>query len=79
MKKTYQKPELFYEDFTLMDSIAAVKCGEGTGQALLLQADIFTCAAHDFDLDWIILMSYSVGCQEIIDDVVAAGSGTQIS
>lgn len=26
MKKTYTKPELFYEDFTLMDAIATAPC-----------------------------------------------------
>lgn len=79
MKKVYQKPELFYEDFTLMDSIAALHCGEGTGQALLKQGDVLSCYAIDFDLGWIILMDASVGCEEIIDDIVAAGSGTQLS
>ena len=79
MKKTYQKPELYFEDFTLMDAITAPKCGEGTGYALLKQGDVISCYAIDYDLGWIILMDPLVGCEEIIDDIVAAGSGTQAS
>lgn len=79
MKRTYQKPELFFEDFTLMDAITAPKCGEGTGFALLQHADVLSCSAIDFDLGWIILMDALVGCEEIIDDIVAAATGTQAS
>ncbi len=79
MKKTYQKPELIYENFTLMDSIAA-KCGpNGNGNALLKQGDIFTCTAYDYDLEWTILMDASIGCLEIIDDIVAVATGTERS
>ncbi|MBQ3356609.1 MAG: hypothetical protein IJG45_05785 [Oscillospiraceae bacterium] len=79
MKKTYQKPELLFEDFTLMDAIAATCGPNGNGNAVLKQGDVYTCYAIDYDLEWQILMNSAVGCLEIIDDIVAAATGTQTS
>ena len=45
MKRPYNKPELFYENFTLIAPIAACTYGLGTS------ADVASCGALDKDPD----------------------------
>lgn len=76
MKKTYTKPFIFFENFSLMDAIA--NCS-GEGRMVLQSGDATTCSAYNTDLEEMWLMSTAVGCEEILDDYIPAHASTALS
>lgn len=76
MKRTYNKPHLFFEDFTLMDAIA--NCSS-EGRMVLQSGDATSCSAWNSDLEEMWLMSAGVGCEEILDDYIPAHASTALS
>ena len=76
MKRIYNKPQLFFEDFTLMDAIA--NCSSA-GRMVLSSADATACKAWNSELEEYWLMSSSVGCDQIDDDYIHAHASTAIS
>jgi len=76
MKKSYTKPCIFFESFTLMEAIA--NCSS-EGKMILQSMDPTSCSAWNADLEEMWLMSTSVGCEEILDDYIPAYASTAIS
>lgn len=62
MKKLYSKPELFFEDFSLMDSIAS--CGTKVG------ATEVTCSWTDPDSGWQIFNNQNICDTTPFDDTI---------
>lgn len=73
MKKTYSKPELFYESFSLLGSIAS-SCDNLQHSA----NDATTCAVEVPDLGWI-FSSTVTGCQVtgMDDKICQAGTAAE--
>lgn len=67
MKKNYQKPELFYEDFRLMDSIAACAYKVGFTE--------YDCTWYSEELGTVVFTNPSQGCLVTPQDFVDNGMG----
>lgn len=73
MKKNYRKPELFYENFALLDSIAGCDMKSNFNEAT-------GCVAYyDEDFEGWVFSSASVGCILLSpkDDSICYGNPTQ--
>lgn len=76
MKRTYTKPVLVYENFTLMDAIA--NCS-GDGLMVLQKMDYLSCSAWNSDFEEMWLMSSAVGCDQVLDDHIMGQYSTSLS
>ena len=60
MKKAYTKPELFYENFSLMGSIANTCGQDGTKAAVTNSADVSNCGYYDANFGGVIFSTEAV-------------------
>ena len=66
MKKTYTKPEIMFEDFSLSTSIA-LACKYGAHHAE------YACPYEDEDMMIIVFIDHSMGCQDLVENGIYNG------
>lgn len=67
MKKIYHKPELFYEDFRLMDSIASCAYKVGFSET--------DCTWYSEELGMTVFTTWGQGCEVSPEDFMDLGGG----